>query len=60
MCVLRGQGETLVPIAFTGQAATLLKEDRTAHSQFKLPILETLTAGLRLDTPEALRVKMQS
>jgi hypothetical protein len=59
MCVLRGQGETLVPIAFTGQAATLLKGGRTAHSQFKLPvpIVETSTAGLRLDTPEALRVK---
>lgn len=38
MTSLRSRGEITLAIASSGIAATLLPGDRTAHSQFKIPI----------------------
>ncbi|GBO40093.1 hypothetical protein AVEN_68648-1 [Araneus ventricosus] len=35
---VRGLGEIVVPIAWTGIAAIILEGGRTAHSRFKLPV----------------------
>ena len=46
--VVRGMGLIAIPVAWTGIAATLLKDGRTAHSRFKLPVplFENSTSGL--------------
>ncbi len=38
MSVLRGEHKTVIPVALTGIAATLVSGGRIYHSQFKLPI----------------------
>ncbi|CAF5127359.1 unnamed protein product, partial [Rotaria sp. Silwood1] len=44
-----GQGVHVMPVAWTGIAASLLLEGRTVHSRFELPvpILETSTSSIR-------------
>ncbi|XP_063794712.1 LOW QUALITY PROTEIN: uncharacterized protein LOC134949961 [Pseudophryne corroboree] len=52
---IRGKGNTVLPFATTGIAATLLKGGCTVHSGFKLPVplLHTSVSSLRLTSPEA-------
>ena len=53
--LLKGQGVRVLTVAWTGIAANLLPEGRTAHSrfQFLLPPLETSTSSIRPNTKEA-------
>ena len=48
--VLQSQGKTVVSVASTGIAATILIEGKTFHSAFKLypPITETTTSQIKL------------
>ena len=57
--VLQSQGKTVVSVASTGIAATLLIEGKTFHSTFKLypPITETTTSQIKLNSPEAKVLK---
>lgn len=52
---LRGETKIVLPVAWTGIAATLLEGGRTAHSIFKLPIpmLENSVSSLRPNSTEA-------
>ena len=47
--LLKGQGVRVLTVAWTGIAANLLPEGRTAHSHFKFPVplLETSTSSIR-------------
>lgn len=55
MSVLRGRGNTVLPFATTGIAATLLKGGRTVHSGLKLPVplLDTSVSRIGLNSSEA-------
>ncbi|RLU21806.1 hypothetical protein DMN91_006182 [Ooceraea biroi] len=59
LSVVRGKGDTVLPVASTGIAVTLLKGGRTYHSQFKLPIplVETFTSNMRLISIDATLIK---
>ncbi|CAF3352302.1 unnamed protein product [Rotaria socialis] len=54
-----GQGVYVMPVAWTGIAASLLPEERTAHSPFKLPvpILETSASSIRSNSMEAEQIR---
>ncbi|CAF2815474.1 unnamed protein product [Rotaria sp. Silwood2] len=54
-----GQGVHVMPVAWTGIAASLLPVGRTVHSRFKLPvpILETSTSSIRPHSKEAEDIK---
>ncbi|XP_053213304.1 uncharacterized protein LOC128396721 [Panonychus citri] len=50
-----GLNETVIPVAWTGMAATLLKGGRTSHSRFGLPLtfLETSVSKISVQSKEA-------
>ncbi|CAM4815698.1 unnamed protein product [Rotaria magnacalcarata] len=52
--LFRGQGVSVLTVAWTRIAANLLSEGRTVHSRFKLPVplLETSTSSIRPNTKE--------
>ena len=52
---LRTSGKTVISVASTGIAATLLVDGRTYHSAFKLipPITDTTTSLIKPNSPEA-------
>ncbi|CAF1168005.1 unnamed protein product [Rotaria sordida] len=54
-----GQGVHVMTVAWTGIAASLLPEGRTAHSRFKLPvpILQTSTSSIRPNSKEAEEIR---
>jgi DNA replication protein DnaC len=54
MAYFRGKRQVVLPFATTGIAATLLKEGRTVHSGFKLPVplLDTSVSSMRLNSAE--------
>lgn len=56
---LRGQGKTVLSVAWTGIAAKLLEDGRTAHSVFKFPVplTETSVSSLRLNSTEAQAIR---
>ncbi|CAF4186948.1 unnamed protein product [Rotaria magnacalcarata] len=53
--LFRGQGVSVLTVAWTRIAANLLSEGRTVHSRFKLPVplLETSTSSIRPNTKKA-------
>ncbi|GBO28101.1 hypothetical protein AVEN_219900-1 [Araneus ventricosus] len=55
----RGKGDIALPFATTGIAATLLKDGRTVHSGFKLPVplLDTSVSSMRPTSPEADKLR---
>lgn len=60
MSVLRGQGRTVLAVAFTGIAAALLDGGRTAHSTFGLPfgnLTYESTSTVRLQSHRARRIR---
>ena len=57
--IVRGQGRTAIPVAWTGIAANLLKGGRTSHSAFKLPLVlnETSVSAIKPGTVDGRRLK---
>ncbi|CAF4493388.1 unnamed protein product [Rotaria sp. Silwood2] len=57
--LFKGQGVRVLAVAWTGIAANLLPEGRTAHSHFKLPVplLETSTSSIRPNIKEAVVIR---
>ncbi|CAF4164137.1 unnamed protein product, partial [Rotaria magnacalcarata] len=53
--LFRGQGVSVLTVAWIGIAANLLYEGRTVHNRFKLPVplLETSTSSIRPNTKKA-------
>jgi len=53
--LLRGQGKTVYPVAWTGIAAKLLQGGSTSHSLFKLPVsvLDTSVSSIRANSIQA-------
>ena len=53
--ILRGEGKTVLPVAWTGIAASLLTGGRTSHSVFKLPVplLDTSVSSMRAHSKQA-------
>lgn len=53
--MLRGKNQMVIPVAWTGIAATLLKGATTVHSMFQIPLSldETSTSSLKLNTKKA-------
>ena len=60
--IVRGEGEIVLPVAWTGIAATLLEGGRTAHSRFKfpVPIVENSTCNVRPQGQEANELRSSS
>ncbi|GBO29961.1 hypothetical protein AVEN_99257-1 [Araneus ventricosus] len=56
---VRGLGEIVVPIAWTGIAAIILEGGRTAHSRFKLqvPVLDNSSCRIRHNTEDGRALK---
>ncbi|GFS58643.1 ATP-dependent DNA helicase [Trichonephila inaurata madagascariensis] len=56
---VRGSGKIVVPVAWTGISALILKGGRPAHSRFKLPvpILDNSSSGVRHSTEEGKFLK---
>jgi len=56
---LRGLGATVLPVASTGIAGTLLEGGTTYHSQFKLPVplIDTSTSKIRMKSAEADKIR---
>ncbi|XP_025018654.1 uncharacterized protein LOC112539989 [Tetranychus urticae] len=54
-----GSGLTVVPVAWTGIAATLLKNGRTAHTKFGLPLSfnETSVSSIKYQSKEAEQLR---
>ncbi|GBM90006.1 hypothetical protein AVEN_43452-1 [Araneus ventricosus] len=57
--LVRGLGEIVVPIAWTGIAAIILEGGRTAHSRFKLPVpvLDNSSCRIRHNTEDGRVLK---
>lgn len=59
---LRGQGKTVLSVAWTGIAAKLLQNGTTAHSAFKFPVplTENSVSSLRLNSDRARVIREAS
>lgn len=62
MHILRGRGLPVIPVAWTGIAATLLQGGRTVHSRFKLPLalMENSVANVKPASAEAQELRNAS
>ena len=60
--LLRSRGRTVLPVAWTGIAATLLDGGRTVHSQFKLPVpvVDDSTSFVSAASPLAASIRAAS
>ncbi|GBN53294.1 hypothetical protein AVEN_107381-1 [Araneus ventricosus] len=58
---VRGKGDIVLPFATTSIAATLLKDGRTVHSVFKLPVplLDTTVLSMRPTCPGAYKLRQE-
>jgi hypothetical protein len=52
-------GYDIIPVAWTGIAATLLSGGRTVHSRFKLPLIltDTSISSLKVNSKEASTIR---
>ena len=57
--LLKGQGICFITVAWTGIAANLLPDGRTAHNRFKLPVplIETSTSSIRPNSKDAQAIR---
>lgn len=60
--ILRGEGKTVLPVAWTGIAASLIAGGRTSHSLFKLPvpIVDTSVSSMRTHSKQAQLIRNAS
>ena len=61
MHILRGRGEVVLCVAWTGIAATLLCGGKTAHSQFGLPLIlnETAISSIKENDNTLLKIRIK-